>query len=162
MLLLLKQLLIKYSQFIKYATVGLSGTFIDVVSLVILKNLTGFIPGEDPRFYILVTLAFILAATNNYIWNRVWTFESKEKDVKKQYSKFMTVATVGLMWTQLLMWVFVSLIGVYYIFAKLMTSALVICWNFMMNKFWTFREKHTHSQSEANNDNLNEAIIKIE
>jgi dolichyl-phosphate beta-glucosyltransferase len=37
------------------------------------------------------------------------------------------------------MWLLVHELRVWYIWAKLLTSALVLVWNFLANKYWTFR-----------------------
>ena len=40
------------------------------------------------------------------------------------------------------MYVFTGLLGIYYIISKALTSGVVLSWNFLWNKYWTFRQKH--------------------
>ncbi|MCL5795735.1 MAG: GtrA family protein, partial [Patescibacteria group bacterium] len=48
-------------------------------------------------FYLVAKVfSFILASINNYILNRVWTFRSREKNIKREFIKFFVVSLVGL------------------------------------------------------------------
>ena len=57
-------------KFLKFCVVGFSGMLIDFGTTWLLK--------EQARVnkYIANSTGFVLAATSNYIWNRIWTFES--------------------------------------------------------------------------------------
>lgn len=129
----------RYKTLLRYGVVGTSGTFIDLFSLYLMTELSGINPQTDPRFYLLVTGAFLLAVMNNYVWNRVWTFQSKETRIYRQFTKFMLVALGGYILTQMLMWLLVSKMGTWYMMAKAATSLIVLSWNFILNKMWTFR-----------------------
>ncbi len=37
------------------------------------------------------------------------------------------------------MYLFVDICHIYYLLAKVITSLIVMSWNFLLNKFWTFR-----------------------
>jgi glycosyltransferase involved in cell wall biosynthesis len=47
------------------------------------------------------------------------------------------------------MYIFVNIIGIWYILAKLITSSIVLIWNFLGNKLWTFTNK-SHINLEFN------------
>jgi len=64
-----------YKQFIKFAVVGASGVVVDwVVYFILTRYLELF-------YLISKTISFLFAAINNYIWNRSWTFRSKENKI---------------------------------------------------------------------------------
>lgn len=137
-------------KFFKYSIVGVSGTILDLVFLFIFVEFLflGVILGS--------VLSFIIAATNNFIFNKIWTFNNKSKEYRHQYIKFLLVSIVGLIITVFLMFVFNTLIGIWYILAKLMTSGIVLMWNFLGNRLWTFKpdnseiakiDSHTHKYS---------------
>lgn len=122
--------------FIKYCIVGLSGTAIDVISLFVLVEI----------FYFNVIIgsicSFIIAATNNFLLNKVWTFRNKSNNFRKLFIKFLLVSVFGFILTVISMYIFVNIIRIWYILAKLITSAVVLVWNFLGNKLWTFSNKN--------------------
>lgn len=117
----------------KYSIVGVMGTFIDLASLYLFVEYFGIplIPA--------VILSFLLAVTNNFVLNKIWTFRNKSKNYRKLYIKFLIVSLVGLGLTVTSMHIMVNIAGIWYMFAKALTSLLVLTWNFLANKFWTFR-----------------------
>lgn len=118
----------------KYIIVGIIGTLIDMLVLVLLVEVFAC-----PILW-AATIAFVFAATNNFIFNKWWTFKDDSKYIAHQYTKFLIVSVVGLLMTVTLMHVFVGVIGIWYIIAKALTSLLVLVWNFFANKQWTFKE----------------------
>ena len=86
-------------------------------------------------------IAFILAVVHNFIFNKWWTFKSKSKDFFHQYIKFLLVSIVGLFLTLFFMFIFVENFKIWYIFSKVLTSVLVLLWNFLANYNWTFKDE---------------------
>ena len=118
--------------FIRYCCVGVLGTLIDVCSLWLLVEIA------DVRLQIAVTVSFILAASSNFLLNKIWTYKDTSTQHARQYLTFMGVSIVGLGLTWLCMFLFVTKIGIWYIAAKLITSALVLAFNFTTNTLITF------------------------
>ncbi|HET6363978.1 MAG TPA: glycosyltransferase [Nitrospirota bacterium] len=125
----------EFTVFIKYAMVGVTGTALDVGSLYVFVDLL-HIP-----VLVAAALSFILAVVNNFILNKIWTFRNSSRNFRKQFIKFFIVSVVGLVLTEICMAVFVYLLGIWYIASKLITSVIVLTWNFLANKNWTFTEK---------------------
>jgi len=119
--------------FFKYCAVGLVGTALDVGVLYLLIERGGW------TLLPATSLAFAAAVVNNYVLNKVWTFGHRSKNDRKLFIKFLIVSCVGLVLTNALMFLFVELGGAWYVTAKLVTSAVVLIWNFLANKYWTFR-----------------------
>ena len=46
--------------------------------------------------YLANALGFTVAATNNFYWNKIWTFTNTDPTIGLQYSKFIAIALVGL------------------------------------------------------------------
>ncbi len=133
----------RYKTFYKYGVVGVLGTLIDVGILYLLVEVSGINPETNGLFYIFATISFVLAVINNFALNRIWTFSNRERNIKKQFAKFFIISLVGLALTQSLLFIFVSQLSIWYIAAKLLTSIIVLLWNFTANKYWTFRaQKH--------------------
>ncbi|MFC1599715.1 glycosyltransferase [Patescibacteria group bacterium] len=123
----------QFLPFLKYCVVGTSGTFVDFASLYVMVEYFGL------NVYIGATLAFLLAVVNNFTFNKIWTFKNKDKALRKQFIKFLLVSCVGLCITLSFMFIYVNLIGIWYMLAKILTAPFVLTWNFLANKYWTFR-----------------------
>ena len=132
----------RHQTFLRYAIVGAMGTAVDLGVLYLLTEWSGIDPQASWWFPVFVTAAFTAAVIHNYILNRVWTFQSKDKQVSAQFLRFALVSVGGFVLTQALMWLLVPVLGVWYLLAKALTSLLVLIWNFGLNKMWTFRQQH--------------------
>lgn len=132
----------RHQTFLRYAIVGALGTAVDLGMLYLLTEWSGIDPQNSGWFPIFVTAAFVAAVIHNYTLNRVWTFQSKDKQVSAQFFRFVIVSIGGFALTQALMWLLVPVFGVGYLLAKALTSLLVLIWNFGLNKMWTFRQQY--------------------
>jgi len=121
--------------FLRYCVVGIIGTGVDVGILYVLVNY------RLAPFGIALVLAFMAAVTSNFILNKKWTFDDTSTKRAAQYLVFLGISVVGLIVTFFLMWFFVTIHGVWYIFAKLITSCIVMVFNFSANTLITFRKK---------------------
>lgn len=128
-------------RFLKFSIVGVSGTAIDFGITWICRDLIG-IPD-----LIANAIGFIVAATSNYILNRIWTWRSTEKKVGVEYLKFFAVSLIGLGLNTLIL----SLLRGLALFnspdlnfwsAKVGATLVVMLWNFFANNFFTFRKKN--------------------
>jgi putative flippase GtrA len=151
------QFLQRQTTFLRYVVVGVLGTGIDLGVLYLLTRLSGIEPRTSWLFPCFVTIAFLLAVVNNYVLNRLWTFGSRNNSVSTEFMRFFLVSVGGLILTQGLMWLLVSLLGIWYLLAKALTSLMVLVWNFGLNKFWTFRQP----ASGQNSASLNSKIATI-
>lgn len=127
-----------FRQFIKFSLVGASGTIVDWVFYFVLTRWLGI-------FYLIAkTLSFVIAAINNYVWNRIWTFRSKEKNITGEFAKFFLVSLVGLGLNVLIMYLAVDKLAISDLWGLVLATAVVTFWNFLANKFWTFKNTDKH------------------
>ena len=120
-------------QFIKFGIVGASSAIIDW-SIFYLLNLTFGV-----YYLIAKVLSFSVAVINSFIWNRRWTFRSQDPNRKKEFTKFLIIATVGLSINALIMYIVVSIYGQRKFVGLIFATGLVTFWNFLANKFYTFK-----------------------
>jgi len=120
-------------RFIRFGVVGLSGMLVDFGVTWLCK--------EKLRWnkYISNSLGFVLAATNNYLWNRLWTFESQSDAVVREYSLFFLIALVGLGLNNLIIYLLHEKLHWNFYWSKLIAIGIVTIWNFSMNYVFTFR-----------------------
>lgn len=133
----------RYETFLRYAIVGVLGTLVDLITLYALTEISGIDPQKSTLFSVFVSIAFLAAVINNYVLNRIWTFKSQDSNVGAQFLRFLIVSIGGFVLTQALMWLMVSLIGIWYLAAKALTSITIMIWNFGLNKLWTFRQSNS-------------------
>lgn len=121
-------------QFVKFALVGASNTVLDFGTYLVLTRILGV------HFLIANVFAFLFAASWSYFWNRRWTFRSNDPRIHRQYVKFLIVATIGLGLTTIILYTLVEHATLPDIPAKVVSVAAVLIWNFLANRFWTFKE----------------------
>lgn len=92
-LYLLGKLLPVLYQFGKFAAVGVLNTFVDI-GVLNLEILFFGTPAAWP-FRIFKTVSFMAATTNSFLWNKFWTFDSREPANSSQTVKFYIVAVGG-------------------------------------------------------------------
>jgi putative flippase GtrA len=88
--------------------------------------------------YIANSTGFILAATSNYFFNRVWTFESQNKDVAGEFASFFLISLIGLALNNLIIWILADKFKMNFYWSKLIAIGVVTLWNFGMNFMFTF------------------------
>lgn len=120
---------------IKFLIVWITSTIVDIAFLYIFYEKIWL------SLYISIFLSFLLSVINWFLLNKFWTFEDKSKSYKSQFFKFFIASSIWLLITFVLMYLFVEIFSIYYIYAKLLTTLVVVVWNYNINKFWTFAIK---------------------
>jgi putative flippase GtrA len=126
-------------QFIKFLIVGASGTLIDYLILILLKSFNW-------QTLIANTLSFSAGLINNYYWNSHWTFnKSIRKFSLEQFSQFTVISLVGLGLNTAIVLLLETPMGMIlgipragYIPAKAFATVVVLFWNYLANRHWTF------------------------
>ncbi|MEK7673076.1 MAG: glycosyltransferase [Patescibacteria group bacterium] len=132
----MKGFLAKYERFLKYATVGILSTIIDLGGIFI------FVEYLSIPVITSSILSFFFAVTNGFLLNKIWTFGNTSKNYRKLFLKFLAVSSVGLGMTIGGMYILVHVFDIWYMFSKICVSITVLTWNFLANKFWTFRPEN--------------------
>ena len=119
-------------KFIKFGVVGFSGIFVDFGFTYVFKEWL-----KVPK-YLANALGFSIAASTNYILNRIWTFQSHDPGIAVEFSKFFIVSLIGLGINTLILWLLVSKFKTNFYLSKLFAIAVVMIWNFLANLLYTF------------------------
>jgi putative flippase GtrA len=135
-------------QFAKYATTGLANTAVDFGILNLLMWMTGIYSGQT--IFLLNSIAFLIAVTHSYIWNKFWTFRSKDKDVAGQFVQFLAVSLIGILINGAIVYVVTTLVSpmfglssaVWANVAKALATLISLIWNFLGYKFVVFKKKN--------------------
>ncbi len=119
-------------KFIKFGIVGFSGMIVDFGVTYLLKEKAGL------NKFLSNSAGFVLAATNNYIWNRLWTFHSTSQDIPVEYLSFFTISLIGLGINNLTIYILADRLKWNFYVSKIFATAIVMLWNFSMNLLFTF------------------------
>ena len=121
-------------QLSKFALVGGSGY---VVNLAVFAVLSG---GADLHHIPAAIGAFVVAVTNNFAWNRIWTFRAEAPGLHPahQGARFLAVSVVGLGVNLAVLEALVSGAELGELPAQAIAVAVAMPVNFIGNKLWTF------------------------
>ena len=84
--------------------------------------------------------SFALAVTNNYTWNRIWTFRGERGHIAYQGLRFLVVSLVALGANLAILHGLVAA-GLGKIVGQAIAIVLVTPLNFVGNKLWSFRRR---------------------
>ena len=119
-------------QLLKFCTVGASGYVVNLTVYVLLLRAAGI------HYVPAAICSFLVAVTNNYTWNRLWTFRRQRGHVAFQGMRFLVVSVLALVANvgalTLLVWA-----GLGEVLAQAIAIVLVMPINFAGNKLWSFR-----------------------
>lgn len=119
-------------QLAKFCAVGASGYIVNLAVFAALVEVAGV-------HYLLAAVgSFLVAVSNNYAWNRLWTFEGERGHVAYQGARFLVVSIVALAANLLCLRLLVGL-GLGKIIAQAIAIVLVTPLNFVGNKLWSFK-----------------------
>jgi putative flippase GtrA len=119
-------------QLAKFGAVGASGY---VVNLAVY---TALLKGAGWHYAYAATASFLVAVTNNYLWNRLWTFRDQRGHVGFQGLRFLIVAGVAYGANLGVLAALVAA-GTDKVVAQAIAIVLVTPLNFVGNKLWSFR-----------------------
>jgi putative flippase GtrA len=119
-------------QLARFCTVGASGYVVNLAVFTLLLH------GVGVHYLLAATGSFLVAVTNNYTWNRLWTFRGQRGHVAYQGLRFLVVSTLALAANLLILHLLVRL-GLGEVVAQAIAIVLVTPLNFVGNKLWSFR-----------------------
>lgn len=119
-------------QLLKFGLVGGSGYLINLAVFALLAGSLGI-------HHVTAAIgAFAVAVTNNFLWNRHWTFGPGDGPMHFQAARFFTVslASLGLNLAVLQLLLACSALGE--LPAQAIAVAVAMPFNFLGNRLWTF------------------------
>ncbi len=130
-------------QFSLFTLVGAVGSVAHYLLLIVLVELA------DSDAVITSMAGALLGAIINYLLNHRYTFRSDRRH-REALPRFLAVAAVGFALNALLMWLGVDVAGLHYLLAQVLATVLVLVWNWLGNRLWTFaREPACKRRSPA-------------
>ena len=118
------------NQILKFGFVG--GTAF-VIDYVLLYFCTEFL---HIHYLISSIISFTVSVIFNYILSIKWVFDVKKKQDVKDFVIFIILSVIGLGINSLIMYVMVEKFGVYYMLSKIVSTAVVMVYNFITRKIF--------------------------
>lgn len=119
-----------WEQLVKFCAVGVSGYVVNLAVYTVLLDL-------GVHYISAAVASFVVAVTNNFVWNRLWTFRDQRGHVAYQGSRFLIVSTLALIANLLVLYGLVAA-GLGKVPAQAIAIVLVTPVNFVGNKLWSF------------------------
>ncbi|HWC25705.1 MAG TPA: GtrA family protein [Solirubrobacteraceae bacterium] len=129
-----------WMQLVRFAAVGASGYAVNLAVYALLVH------GASVDYGLAATGAFSVALTNNFIWNRVWTFPRADGHVGFQAARFCVVSLVAFGFNLVVLYTLVEglgmdeVLGMGTVPAQALAIAAATPLNFIGNKLWSFRD----------------------
>jgi putative flippase GtrA len=120
-----------WEQLVKFCLVGASGYVVNLAVYTLLLD------GVGMHYMSAAVGSFLVAVTNNYSWNRVWTFRAQRGGVAYQGMRFLIVSTMALLANLAVLYLLVT-VGLGEVIAQAIAIVLVTPVNFVGNKLWSF------------------------
>ncbi|HWM09389.1 MAG TPA: GtrA family protein [Solirubrobacteraceae bacterium] len=120
-------------QFGRYAIVGASGYVVSIATFAVLYNLVGL------TYWIAAAGAFCLALTNNFLWNRHWTFRARDGHVGFQASRYVLINCVAFLCSLGVLHVLIDIAGVPGVAAQSVAVLAAAPPNYIAHRIWSFR-----------------------
>jgi len=117
---------------IKFGIVGFSGMIVDFGITIICKEKLKI------QKYVSNAIGFTVAASTNWLLNRIWTFASNNPQILSEYLLFLGVSVIGLGINTLILWLLTDKVRLNFYLSKVAAIGITTIWNFLANNHFTF------------------------
>ncbi len=121
-----------WEQLVKFCIVGATGYVVNLVVYTLLLR------GVGMHYVPAAICSFLVAVTNNYTWNRAWTFRHQRGHLILQGLRFFVVSALALVANLVVLHLLIEA-GLGEVVAQAIAIVVVTPVNFVGNKLWSFR-----------------------
>ena len=118
-----------FIQMFRYVFVGGTAFAVDFFFLYFFSDICGI--------YYLISgiLSFVLSVLVNYWMSTKWVFNQDNIENKVlEFNLFLAISSLGLVFTEILLWLFTDVFGLYYLISKVISAIIVMFWNFIARR----------------------------
>jgi putative flippase GtrA len=120
-------------QLVRFGVVGVIGFIVNLGVYAVFVHPVGV------DYRVASVAAWLVAVLNNFVLNRLWTFDARDGLARFQALRFLIVSLVAEGFSLLLLTLFVQDAGIDKVAAQAMAVAASMPLNFLGNKLWSFR-----------------------
>lgn len=118
-------------QIFKFGIIGVLAFTIDYGIMILLTEVFNI------NYLISSGISFTISVIFNYICSMKYVFVGRDDISKeKEFIIFIILSVIGLGINQLVMWLMVDKLGMFYAIVKLFATAVVMVWNFVTRKIF--------------------------
>ena len=118
-----------FVQLFRYIFVGGTAFIVDFFFLYFFSEFCGI------YYLISAVLSFIISVFVNYIMSTKWVFNQDNIENKVlEFNLFILISTIGLGFTEILLYFFTDIVGLYYLISKVISAIIVLFWNFLARR----------------------------
>jgi dolichol-phosphate mannosyltransferase len=119
-------------QLFRFTAVGASGYVVNLVVFAVCVHALSI------DYRVAAVIAFLVAVTNNFWWNRHWTFDASHGHAGHQAARFLAVSVGAFLVNLVVLELLVASAGMPEVAAQAIAVAAATPCNFVGNKLWTF------------------------
>lgn len=123
----------KYKEIINYIIVGGCTTIVSIVSYFLFRLVIN-------NYLICTILSWIVAVIFAYFTNRIFVFNSKDKNVLLEFIKFIMARILSLLSELFVMFILVDLIKIDDKISKIIVQFIVLVLNYIFSKIFVFKK----------------------
>lgn len=118
-----------FLQLFRYVFVGGTAFIVDFFFLYFFSDICGI------YYLISAILSFIISVLVNYLMSTKWVFNQNNIENKVfEFNMFILISTIGLGFTEILLYLFTDIFGIYYLISKIISAIIVLFWNFLARR----------------------------
>lgn len=118
-------------QIIRFGFVGGSAFVIDYGIMIFLTEVF------EINYLVSSAVSFTVSVIYNYILSVKWVFDvSGNRSKTQDFAVFIVLSIIGLGINQLVMWLAVDILGIFYMISKIGATAIVMVYNFITRKMF--------------------------
>jgi putative flippase GtrA len=137
---MIKELYIKYKEIINYLIFGILTTIVSLLTYYLLVY-TILNPNNPIQLQIANIISWITCVTFAYITNRKYVFNSKDKNIIKEITKFYSSRLSTLFIDMFIMFIFVTKLNFNDKIIKIIVQIIIIILNYILSKLLVFKNK---------------------
>ena len=116
-------------QFFRYVFVGGTAFVVDFFFLYFFSDICGI------YYLVSAVFSFIISVLVNYVMSTRWVFNQDNIENKVvEFNLFMLISTIGLVFTEILLYFFTDICGIHYLISKIISAVIVLFWNFLARR----------------------------
>ena len=119
-------------QFFRYFIVGGSAAVMDLAFFTVMVTMF------HVHYALAAFVGYMLGLAWNHFLSVVWVFDTSKHQRSKEIAIVFGIAIGGLLWTWLLLYLMIDLVGIHEVMAKMISQVIVLGWNFGMRKVYVF------------------------
>ena len=116
-------------QFFRYVFVGGTAFVVDFFFIYFFSDICGI------YYLVSAVFSFIISVLVNYVMSTRWVFNQDNIENKVvEFNLFMLISTIGLVFTEILLYFFTDICGIHYLISKIISAVIVLFWNFLARR----------------------------